>query len=112
MEQFFLGLTHLFPSYQLDLPISLKFKGCWVVFFIFFLNFKRTFCKQTVETDQTVLDLHCLPMSHKKDVIFFKINFFEKILSGIPSECQTVWIQIRPNISGLIWVQSVCKSYP
>ena len=23
---------------------------------------------------------------------FFKINFFKKILSGIPSECQTVWI--------------------
>ena len=39
---------------------------------------------------------------------FFKINVFE-ILSGIPSECQTDWIQIRPDIlSGLIWVQSVC----
>ena len=43
---------------------------------------------------------------------FFKINLSEKILSGIPSECQTVWIQIRPDIlSGLIWVQSVCKGY-
>ena len=29
-----------------------------------------------------------------------------------PTECQTVWIQIRPNVlSGLIWVQAVCKSY-
>ena len=38
--------------------------------------------------------------------------FFLKILSGIPSECQTVWIQIRPDIlSGLIWVQTVCKGY-
>ena len=28
------------------------------------------------------------------------------------SECQTVWIQIRPDILlGLIWVQSACKSY-
>ena len=46
-------------------------------------------------------------------VIFFKINFFfEKILSGIPLECQTVWIQIRPDIlSGLVWVQTVCKGY-
>ena len=24
-------------------------------------------------------------------LIFFKINFFRKILSGIPSECQTVF---------------------
>ena len=29
---------------------------------------------------------------------FFKINFFEKTLAGIPSECQTVWIQIRTDI--------------
>ena len=43
---------------------------------------------------------------------FYKINFFKKILSGIPSECQTVWIQIRLDIlSGLIWVQTVCKGY-
>ena len=28
------------------------------------------------------------------------------------NECQAVWIQIRPGIlSGLIWVQTVCKSY-
>ena len=44
-------------------------------------------------------------------LIFFKINFFEKI-SEIPSECQTDWIQIRPDVlSGLIWVQAVCQSY-
>ena len=36
---------------------------------------------------------------------FFKITFFKK-----SSECQTVWNQIRPDIlSGLIWVQAVCK---
>ena len=29
---------------------------------------------------------------------FFKINFFAKILSAIPSECQTEWIQIRPDV--------------
>ena len=40
------------------------------------------------------------------------MKFFQKNLSGIPSECQTVWIQIRPDIlSGLIWVQTVCKGY-
>ena len=35
-----------------------------------------------------------------------------KILPGIPSECQTVWTLIRPDISlGLIWVQTVCQGY-
>ena len=43
---------------------------------------------------------------------FFQNQLFRKITSGIPSECQTDWIQIRPDImSGLIWVQTVCKSY-
>ena len=43
---------------------------------------------------------------------FSKITFFLKILSGVPSECQTVWILIRPDVlSGLIWVQTVCKGY-
>ena len=38
--------------------------------------------------------------------------FFQKDLSGIPSKCQTVWIQIRPDIlSSLIWIQTVCKGY-
>ena len=41
---------------------------------------------------------------------FFKL--FRKILSGIPTGRHTVWIQIRPDIlSGLIWVQTVCKGY-
>ena len=41
---------------------------------------------------------------------FLGDNLFRKILSGIPSECQTDWIQIRTDIlSGLIWVQNVCK---
>ena len=48
-------------------------------------------------------------------VLFF---FFSKLHQStssfwkILSECQTVWIQIRPDIlSGLIWVQTVCKGY-
>ena len=45
-------------------------------------------------------------------LFFFKINFSGKILFGIPSECQTIWIQVKPdNLSGLIWVQTVCKGY-
>ena len=43
---------------------------------------------------------------------FFQNQLFRKILSGIPSECQTDWIQIGPDIlSGLIWVQTVRKGY-
>ena len=42
----------------------------------------------------------------------FQNQLFRKIISGIPSECQIVWNQIRPdNMSGLIWVQNVCKGY-
>ena len=33
---------------------------------------------------------------------------FRKNLSGTPSECQTVWTQIR---SDLPWIQTVCKGY-
>ena len=33
-------------------------------------------------------------------------------LSGIQPQCQTVWIQIRPDVLlGLIWVQTVCKCF-
>ena len=43
---------------------------------------------------------------------FSKSIFLEKIQSGIQSECQTVWVQIRTDIlSVLIWVQTVCKGY-
>ena len=43
---------------------------------------------------------------------FFQNQLFEKFLSGIPSECQTVWTLIRPDdSSGLIWVQTVCQGY-
>ena len=39
--------------------------------------------------------------------IFFKINFFEKLFQEY-HQCQTAWIQIRPNILlGLIWVQTL-----
>ena len=43
---------------------------------------------------------------------FFQNPTFSKILSELPSECLTDWIQIRPDVlSGLTWVQSVCKGY-
>ena len=48
----------------------------------------------------------------KSSADFFQNHLFRKILSGIPSECQADWIQIRTDgLSGLIWVHTVCKSY-
>ena len=45
-------------------------------------------------------------------LIFFQNQLLLKFISGIPSECQTDLIQIRPDLlSGLIWVQTVRKSY-
>ena len=42
-------------------------------------------------------------------LLYFK-STFPKIISGIPSVCQTVWIQIRTNILLVpIWVQTVSK---
>ena len=42
---------------------------------------------------------------------FFQNQLFETLFQELPSECQTVWIQIRPDIlSGLIWVETVCKT--
>ena len=39
-------------------------------------------------------------------------QLFRKLLSGISSECQNVWIQTRPDfLSDLIWVQTLSKSY-
>ena len=43
-------------------------------------------------------------------LIFFPNQLFGKILSGIPAECQTDWIQIRPDVlSGLIWTNLFAK---
>ena len=41
--------------------------------------------------------MHCCRL------LFFLKSYFRKILSGIPSECQIVWIQIL--------FQTVCKGY-
>ena len=42
---------------------------------------------------------------------FLKWTFSKKSFRNT-SECQTVWVQVRPDIlSGLIWVQTVSKGY-
>ena len=43
---------------------------------------------------------------------FFKIKFLKINHQGPPSECQTVWIQIKTDILLVfIWVQTVAKGY-
>ena len=43
-------------------------------------------------------------------LLIFSKSTFSYILSWMPLECQTVWIQIRPDInSGLIWVHGECS---
>ena len=40
------------------------------------------------------------------------VNLFFLNIYGKPTECQTVWVQIRPDgLSGLIWVRISCKCY-
>ena len=57
---------------------------------------------QNVRSD---LDPYCLSRAWSES------NLFAKVMSR-QSECQTDWIQIRPDkILGLIWIQSVCKGH-
>ena len=45
-----------------------------------------------------------------RPLTFFKIKFLKINHPGTPSECQTVWIQIKTDILLVfIWVQTVCK---
>ena len=62
-------------------PVHFRFKGCWVVFCYFYLNFK-IFCKansgdpdQMPHSAASDLILHCMPVSNKKDkrLIWVKI---------------------------------------
>ena len=43
---------------------------------------------------------------------FVQNKYFQEILTGIPTECKTVWIQTQAHkMSGLIWVQNVFEGY-
>ena len=56
----------------------------------------------------------CLVIFHDflSSADFFQNLFFQKILTGTLSECQTVWIHIRTDfLSVLTCVQTVCKGY-
>ena len=59
-----------------------------------------------------ILDFPILLLLFLNTLLLCHILLFGCRIFSIPSGCQTVWIQIRPDVlSGLIWVQTVCKGY-
>ena len=77
-----------------------------VVCILSVLIWVQTVCKGYQQTTKS-------PLARKEFehslLTFVKVYLFQRILSGTLSECQTVWIQIRPDrMLGLIWVQTVC----
>ena len=71
-------------SYPYQLGQSISILGLLGGSFYFYYNFKRNFCKQTVENliRRRVLNaasdlvLHCLPMSHKNVARLLRVNSF------------------------------------
>ena len=79
------------------------FKGLFDGSFHFYSNFDRTFCNQTVETDQMLcsaasgLGIHCLPLSHNKAARL--INYGLKISARNTVISQFSSMQYCPNLS-------------
>ena len=58
------------------------------------------------------MDFQILLLLYLQTLLLCPILLFGCCFYPLPSRCQTVWIQIRPEIlSGLIWVEIVCKGY-
>ena len=96
--------SHLLLKYRVATNIShcLKVQSKWFKTYIFtkkciwisFWNFKYCF--------NYSFTLYYFAIFYPLDAEFF----------SLPSGCQTFWIQIRSDIlSGLIWVQTVCRGY-
>ena len=66
---------------------------------------------EKVHFDQ-LFDFPILLLLFRHTLLLCHILLFGCWILPMPSGCQTVQIQIRPDIlSGLIWVQTVCKGY-
>ena len=58
--------------------VHFRFKGCWVVFFIFIQILTEQSVSEQLRPEQTAhpvvsdLGLHCLVVSHKKDATFIR----------------------------------------
>ena len=65
-----------------------------------------------IETKLSLLFFGLCPLGNSSCFLSSADFFSKSTFSGIAPECQTDWVQIRPDIlSCLIWVQTVCKSY-
>ena len=112
LEQFTICL---FVSKQLKHPIRMHITACWSEAVYQFINYQMAIflChRSNIKSVVLFISLDHECISHltlwpiweifhaflSSADFFFKINFFRKILSGIPSECQTDWIRIRPDI--------------
>ena len=78
-------------------------------------NLRRNFGRLCKVEPDNLLDIISLPTGNLHAILssadFFQNQLFIEInISGVPSECQIVWIQIRGDIlTVLIWVQTVCN---
>ena len=109
---------------MLNPPVYMvKFKNFSRVFIVFQGKFNVQGLFKTVlyiqllfKPVQTLITINGLPTGLFWHVFFIVCRFFSNKLfflnsfRSTVSECHTVWTQIRPDIlSGLIWVQTVCK---
>ena len=80
-----------------------------------FFHKKKSHCYQMTHYFANVLYLSICMLGncscfYFRLLTFFKIKFLKINHLGPPSECQTVWIQIKTDILlAFIWVQTVCK---
>ena len=76
---------------------------------------KKSYCSVMTHSFANVLYLSiCMLVNcscfYFRLLTFFKIKFLQINHPGPPSECLTVWIQIKTDILlDFIWVQTVCK---
>ena len=67
--------THSQPSVYINWMSPFPNLGLLGGIVHFYSNYKRNFCKQTVESlAASDLVLHCLPVSHKKDASLIWVN--------------------------------------
>ena len=93
--------------YHMTLRLLLKFHFCRKT--LYFCHYVRnvvmdviTFPKNLLTTSGSSILLHVIISRVMIIFVLFRLLLFQKIFLGVPSECQTVWIQFRLDF------QTVC----
>ena len=76
-----------------------------IVIFYYILTHQ---CMLKIISNDGWSDLH-FKILFLSSAVIFQIIFF-KYFSGITSECQAVWIQVGPDILGLVWIETVLQN--